>query len=270
MSEDPVQICTWVDLSLTDVERILESSEISNEALQKTLTELLGLAGSTSSKHVLIELDMYFYAILFAKKEAFSPAQLSAFFTILKCVHKMCISTPYDNMSETFDYFKALLVRHSVFRPPYSTSLYSMTQVKAITEYVLSTYFKHFKLYKYSFTKKVVLDLKLSYPGIPDTPESETAEVTPNIKAAREEGKREEQVGTLIEHTEYLAQETKEEEPCSPQKLQLQQIIQASLTEQMKQLQASVEQELSAQEKKLNDRITALETSVQGKLKKGK
>lgn len=193
MSEDPVQICTWVDLSLTDVERILESSEISNEALQKTLTELLGLAGSTSSKHVLIELDMYFYAILFAKKEAFSPAQLSAFFTILKCVHKMCISTPYDNMSETFDYFKALLVRHSVFRPPYSTSLYSMTHVKAITEYVLSTYFKHFKLYKYSFTKKVVLDLKLSYPGIPDTPESETAEVTPNIKAAREEGKREEQ-----------------------------------------------------------------------------
>ena len=44
-------------------------------------------------------------------------------------------------------------------------------------------------------------------------------------------------VGTLIEHTEYLAEETKEEEPCSPQKLQLQQIIQASLTEQMKQLQ---------------------------------
>ena len=35
-------------------------------------------------------------------------------------------------------------------------------------------------------------------------------------------------------------------------------------------MQVSVEQELSAQEKKLNDRITALETSVQGKLKKGK
>lgn len=195
MSVDPLQICTWVDLSLTDVERILESSEISNEALQKTLAELLGLAGPISSKHALIELDMYFYAILFAKREAFSPAQLSAFFTILKCVHKMYISTPYDNMSETFDYFKALLVRHSVFRPPYSTSLYSMAQVKAITEYVLSTYFKHFKLYKYCFTKKVVLDLKLSYPGLPETPESETAEVAPNTKeeAAREEVKRKEQ-----------------------------------------------------------------------------
>ena len=177
-----VQICTWIDISLTDVERILESSESSSEALQETLAEILGLAGSTSSKHALIELDMYFYAVMFAKREAFNPAQLSAFFTILKCVHKMCISTPYDNMSESFEYFKALLVRHSVFRPPYSTCLYSMKQVKAITEYVLSTYFKHFKLYKYAFTKKVVLDLKLSYPGIPETPEREAVEVIPNVE----------------------------------------------------------------------------------------
>lgn len=35
-------------------------------------------------------------------------------------------------------------------------------------------------------------------------------------------------------------------------------------------MQASVEQELAVQEKKLNERITALETSIQGKLKKGK
>ena len=178
MSADSIQICTWVDLSLTDVERILESSESSTETFQETLAEFLGHTGPTYSKHALIELDMYFYAILFAKREAFNQAQLSAFFTMLKCVHRMCISTPYDNMSETFDYFKALLVRHSVFRPPYSICLYSMKQVKAMTEYVLNTYFKHFKLYKYAFTKKVVLDLKVSYPGIPETPESQTIEVS--------------------------------------------------------------------------------------------
>ena len=55
-----------------------------------------------------------------------------------------------------------LLVKHSVERPPYSSSVFSLAQVKDIAEYVLSTYFKHFKLYKYAFTKRVRLDLIFS------------------------------------------------------------------------------------------------------------
>ena len=66
---------------------------------------------------------------------------------------------------------KELLVSHSVHRPPYSIQLYSLDQVKNITEYVLQTYFKHFKLYKYAFTKRVLMDLKISYEGVKDTPQ---------------------------------------------------------------------------------------------------
>ena len=177
------RICTWADLSLTDVERLLGACS-ETETLQQALAEILGLDVSHSSnKQALIELDMYTYAILFAKKKDLTHEQVSAFFTILKSVHLMCISTPFDNLQETFQYFKELLLRHSINRPPYSTSLFTIEQVRDITEYVLNTYFKHFKLYKYAFTKRVQMNLKLSYVGVEDTPEPSQTDV-----AVEEEG----------------------------------------------------------------------------------
>ena len=171
------RICTWADLSLTDVERILGACS-ETETLQQALAEILGLDVSHSSnKQALIELDMYTYAILFAKKKDLTHEQVSAFFTILKSVHLMCISTPFDNLQETFQYFKELLLQHSINRPPYSTSLFTIEQVRDITEYVLNTYFKHFKLYKYAFTKRVQMNLKLSYVGVEDTPEPSQTDV---------------------------------------------------------------------------------------------
>ena len=59
------------------------------------------------------------------------------------------------------------MVRTLIWVPP---------QVKAITDYVLSTYFKHFKLYKYAFTKRVQLNLHFTYNGEPGTGRRREAE----------------------------------------------------------------------------------------------
>ena len=159
----PVRICTWEDVSLTDAEKLLEAC-VDTQRLQSELAGLLDESRS-ADKQSLIALDMFTYGVLFCKKRGFSPEQLSAFFTILRSVHAMCISTPFDNLQETFAYFRELLLRHSVNRPPFSTCLYSIAEVKDITDYVLSTYFKHFKLYKYAFTERVQLNLHVSYSG---------------------------------------------------------------------------------------------------------
>lgn len=158
-----VRICSWKDISFKDAEHLLELSCSNTESLQAFLAGRLG--GKEANKQALIELDMFTYAILFCKKNDFSPEQLSVFYTILKSVHSMCISTSYDNMQDTFIYFRDLVQHHSVQRPPFSICLYSLAHVKVITDYVLSTYFKHFKLYKYVFTKRVHLSISLQYSG---------------------------------------------------------------------------------------------------------
>lgn len=170
-------MCSWEDVSFSDAEKLLELSA-DTKKLHNHLARLLSKEGrEKGEKQAAIELDLFTYAVLFCKKNKFSQEQLSAFFSILKSVHCMCISTPYDNMQETFVYFRELLLRHCVQRPPFSTNLFSLSQVKAVTDYVLSTYFKHFKMYKFTFTERVQLSLSFQYSGEPEEEEGEDEEV---------------------------------------------------------------------------------------------
>lgn len=248
-----LRLCSWEDLSFSDAEQLLEISS-DTENLQAQLSSRLG-RGETgkSDKQALIELDLFTYAILFCKKHAFSPEQLSAFFTILKSVHSMCISTPYDNFQDSFVYFRELLLRHSVHRPPFSTSLYSLTEVKAITDYVLSTYFKHFKLYKYAFTKRVQLNLKFHYSGEEEKEGEEREEEeegeqgsvregadTGGPDTQEEEAKQEE---ATVREREGSGEEggegDKEEGEASSEQQRLRQIITSAITAHLNQLKVT-------------------------------
>ena len=166
-------ICSWKDLSYTDALLVLDPS-ISNQGIVNKLEKMLGLDMQTEDRRELKRLhitkDLYYNAITFARRENLNPQQLSAMFTIIKTIHKLCISTSYDNISVCYQTMKDLLISHSVHRPPFSIQLYSLEQVRNIMEYILQSYFRHFKLYKYAFTKRVLLDLKVSYEGIEDTP----------------------------------------------------------------------------------------------------
>ena len=165
-------ICSWKDLSYTDALLVLDPS-ISNQGILNKLEKILGLDMTEDRrelKRLHITKDLYYNAITFARRENLNPQQLSAMFTIIKTIHKLCISTSYDNISVCYQTMKDLLISHSVHRPPFSIQLYSLEQVRNIMEYILQSYFRHFKLYKYAFTKRVLLDLKVSYEGIEDTP----------------------------------------------------------------------------------------------------
>ena len=46
-----------------------------------------------------------------------------------------------------------------VQRPPFSIDLFDADGVRKMVEYVINTYFRHFKLYKYAFTPRVYLSI---------------------------------------------------------------------------------------------------------------
>lgn len=174
-SEPPydVDYCMWKDLSYSECERLLDASS-GHDHIKATLEDIwkIDVAMETSSQ-ALITTDLYAYGVIFARKNNYSPIQLSTLISILKRVHEACICTPFDNLDVTMKMFQELMVKHSVQRPPHSTCVFNIAQVKAITDYVLTTYIKHFKLYKYAFTKKVRLSL-LFGPQSPDSSEEET------------------------------------------------------------------------------------------------
>nr|XP_019572794.1 PREDICTED: coiled-coil domain-containing protein 189 isoform X3 [Rhinolophus sinicus] len=79
-------------------------------------------------------------------------------------------------------------------RPPFSIDLFKEEQLLALADYVVNTYFRHFKLYKYVFTPQVRLDLSLTYLGLqapqllPEETEKEGAEEAEKQAVTQQEG----------------------------------------------------------------------------------
>ncbi len=53
---------------------------------------------------------------------------------------------------------------HSVQRPPYSIGLFTLAEMKAILAWILDTYYRHYKLYMYAFTDRVLMSLTQAHP----------------------------------------------------------------------------------------------------------
>ncbi|PNJ33566.1 CCDC189 isoform 4, partial [Pongo abelii] len=140
--------------------------------------------------------------------------------------------TPLGNVEECYRYFTSVLFCHGVRRPPFSIDLFKEEQLLALEDYVVNTYFRHFKLYKYVFTPQVRLDLSLTYMGLQPPklwPESETGHV--HILRA---------------------------------------YIKTQVNKELEQLQQLVEERLKASEERLSSKLTALERPFQLPPGKGK
>lgn len=105
-------------------------------------------------------MDLYFYTLQFCREVGWGPEKTSTFFSIVKATHEETISTPFYNLKPVFEVFKDLLLKHSVQRPPWSVAVFDLGDVKTATQWMSTTYFRHFKLYKATFTDKQVMNIK--------------------------------------------------------------------------------------------------------------
>ncbi|XP_032220462.2 cilia- and flagella-associated protein 119 isoform X2 [Nematostella vectensis] len=162
------RVMCWNDLTLENIDDILKFN--SAEETQSYLADIFHLENHTEDLKAGILIDLYYYSLQFAIDGNFNREQISAFFSIVKSVHEMAVDTPFGNVDPVYEYCKELILCHSVKRPPFSIELYTVDQVKKITTYIVNTYFRHYKMYKYAFTPKVRLDLSIEYVGLPETP----------------------------------------------------------------------------------------------------
>ena len=115
------------------------------------------------SERADVLLDFHFYNYAFCKDNAFTTEKTSCFFSILKRI----IQADQDSnagvsdgaIQKSFDHLKTLLFRHSVERPPHSVGIFSVADVKEMIDYVSNSYYRHFSLYKFIFTKRSVVQL---------------------------------------------------------------------------------------------------------------
>ncbi|KAM4606837.1 cilia- and flagella-associated protein 119 [Discoglossus pictus] len=235
------RVCLWRDLSMHDLE-ILERTE-STEELRRALSRMLYLEGGLSQPRVSVLLDFYYYILRFCQDCGFSKEQTSSLVSIMRETHAACLDTPLDNAVRCYEYFKELLLCHSVHRPPFSVDLFSPQQVLLISDYFLKTYFRHFKLYKYVFTPQVLLDLSISYEGISQ----------PEVKTEIEEVSRKPEVDTEVAAKEVEKEERSE--PVTETDTPLRQYIEERLSEEVERLHTEVKEKLLRNEEQIQERL---------------
>lgn len=69
----------------------------------------------------------------------------------------------FDNRmssEKSFDLFKRILVRHSLFRPPISILVFELSEIKAINSFMVHTFYRHYELYFFANTPFVNVEIR--------------------------------------------------------------------------------------------------------------
>ncbi|XP_076997329.1 cilia- and flagella-associated protein 119 isoform X5 [Tamandua tetradactyla] len=236
------RICMWKYLDIHSMHRLEKTAN--TEEMREVLAELLGLSCPEQSLREAITLDLFSHALIFCCQQGFSLEQTSAACALLQDLHKACVATPLGNVEECYRYFTSVLFCHGVRRPPFSIDLFKEEQLLALADYVVNTYFRHFKLYKYVFTPQVQLDLSLTYLGLqaPKLWPEEGLLTLPELKPQCHLG----------------------------HKSTLQAFIKTQLNKELGQLRQLVEERLKASEDRLSSKLATLEQPIHLPPGKGK
>ncbi|CAF2532981.1 unnamed protein product [Rotaria sp. Silwood2] len=226
-------IVVWTDLSHDQVRKLEELNDA--ESINNFFIKIFNLEPNT--KRTTILCDLYYYALNFARTNKFNHEQISTFISIIKRVHEMCIQTPFANMEETYKYFKGLVLKHSLSRPPHSLRIFTVDGTKQITDYIVDTYFRHYKMYKFIFTPTIDFNLNLTYDGmtraIPKTEDEEQEHVTITET---------EDVNTIIDDEEKQSQQQEKHEE-NPQLIEVRKLIQTYVKEEIKKMQTTTDEQ---------------------------
>uniref|UniRef100_S4RWM1 Si:ch73-81k8.2 n=1 Tax=Petromyzon marinus TaxID=7757 RepID=S4RWM1_PETMA len=239
------RICLWADLTVNNMD-LLEQAVTAHQ-LRETLSDVLGLRQHMDEERTQVELDLYFYTVQFAREHNFNKEQTSVLFTIVKRTHEVCTETPLGNLEQCFSYFRELVLCHAVRRPPFSIDLFNAEEVKLIMDYVVNTYFRHYKLYKYVFTPTVRLDLSISYTGLdeesPSSPDGKFPLFWNGLHSS----------SVSLSTAQYTHPHATQE------KTDLKSYIQRELSAQLSHVHATIAEQMKQSEQQLAERLASIE-----------
>ena len=123
--------------------------------VRAALIEALGPDPETlSPDQIEIAADFHFYNFTFCRDQGFTPHKTSAMIAILRALFTTDLATnePSDTMAASYQRMEKLIIMHAVERPPACVGIFSKPEVEKIVDFVMHTYYRHWRLYKYIFT----------------------------------------------------------------------------------------------------------------------
>ena len=126
----------WDKLNEIQIENL--ENETTCDGVKELLKEYLNIKYEDIRK-IKIATDLFFYSYAFCKDRAFNSKCTSTFMSIMYEIFIKDSTTTKlsNNMTTSCDYFKSLILKHSVERPPTSIKIFADHDVLPIITYVI-------------------------------------------------------------------------------------------------------------------------------------
>lgn len=147
----------FVDVSEEDVARVAAAT--TKAEVRQLLQEYLKIQPEDGHRSEIM-CDFHFHNYAFCVSLNFTSIKISTFLSIMKNVLEEAVARKLY-ADDAFNVFKDWLLKHSVERPPWSVGIFTQDDLKDITKYVHSTFFRHYRLYMYTYMAHSSIDVRL-------------------------------------------------------------------------------------------------------------
>eukprot|EP00297_Palpitomonas_bilix_P010508 CAMPEP_0113875220 /NCGR_PEP_ID=MMETSP0780_2-20120614/4815_1 /TAXON_ID=652834 /ORGANISM="Palpitomonas bilix" /LENGTH=254 /DNA_ID=CAMNT_0000861173 /DNA_START=203 /DNA_END=967 /DNA_ORIENTATION=- /assembly_acc=CAM_ASM_000599 len=144
----------WKDVNLSTTEELVDAH--GKDGFKDVVLRVLNKEEDTKTP---ILVSVYHHLIGFCVTENMSSEKISVLFSLVKSTHERAMGE-FLPLETAFAHFRDLLLAHSVQRPPFSVGIFDLADVKLIVDYILDNYFRHYRLYKYVFTRRNLVNVE--------------------------------------------------------------------------------------------------------------
>mgnify|MGYP001230632880 CR=1 FL=1 len=145
----------FTDLTIESMEALADARDVKSKL--QILCELTDVNHYQDNTWSGVFVDYLYYGLAFAAERSFTEEQTSALFSILKNVfeHAFPIEPDSDStpLEENHAFFKEQMLTHSVDDAEAGcVQLFSVEDVTQISEFLSTTFYRHYNSYKYAYT----------------------------------------------------------------------------------------------------------------------
>lgn len=213
--------------------------------------------GGLSGPQTEVLVDLMYHLLRFAKQQAMTGEKQSTLVSIVYHLHHSSMEAK-ASMKDAFALLEDLLVSHSVHRPPYSAAVFAVDDVKLILDFLLSTYFRHYKLYLFTFARRSQLHFKAhSYAEL-----NETVPIVTPLHKAIPLAQWQEKQSEIKRKEEETQRKLRDEEDARKREIERQRAVEAAGPQMPEGLKAQLHSIKDNVGKKSSEKIEELEAKV--------
>mmetsp|Transcript_36518 Transcript_36518/g.66936 ORF Transcript_36518/g.66936 Transcript_36518/m.66936 type:complete len:201 (+) Transcript_36518:82-684(+) len=148
----------YTDVTQEVLDRLAAAS--SREEVRQVLKECMKIDEEPGLRTEILA-DFHYQNYSFCVAKDFSQEKTSTFLSVMRQVLDDAISLRLD-VDCASDVARDWMLKHAVQRPPFSVGIFTYSDVKAALEFAHHTFFRHFKLYMYTFRTLCNMELTLN------------------------------------------------------------------------------------------------------------